>query len=253
MSELEEMVKNTISQMIQTVNQLLDEKKYDQAWEVVQTVDNGLESLFSMAPPGVEGFVNHYKALVIMEAYSDAIRNNAGTISKWKNLLSDGYSAAARALELMPQYVPSQKLYPAFAKLQSSQSDNNIKLHCEQGDQYRKDRNYLSAIQSYDQALILMKSSNNLDKQLEGILHLQIATSITNGHHYAACWADGDEGYELQNYELQNQLMDKFTALMPRGYKEAKIAAQMLPENAQAIKLLNYYEEMRLNASFMFE
>ena len=253
MSELEQMVKNTIGEMIQTVNQLLDEKKFDKAMEVVRTVESGLTPIYHAAPPGVEGMVKHYTALVIMETYMDAVQHNAAGAPQWQELLDEGYVASSRAAELMPQYQPAQKLYPAFVKLKSPQSVNQIQQCCEQGDAYRENRNYLAAIQSYDEALALLKSSGSVDNHFEGILHLQIATSIKNGHYYAARWAAGDEGMELSSYERKYDLLPRFNELIPRGFNEARQAVSMLQGNAQASKLMDEYCEMRENGPLLFD
>ena len=267
-------IQDQVGLMGEQVNQMLDRHEYDQALATVLEMTTQTQET-SDQDPRPFAFCEHYLAVVIFEAFQFYVGcwGDAGqcggdaedSMVRWARLLPHGHEASRFARNVLPQFQPGQYMGTRYDDLaakhdvyrtgammtmaQKRQSDEMIS----RADGLRTQREYLAAIEAYDTALNYLREIEYSDPRLEGQLHSQVGTCILNGHHYAACWAAGDEGVQMQIKQSEEQLMDKFVALMPRGIAEAYQAADMLPGDQGATKLVNLFEGVKSRAPFWFE
>lgn len=265
-----------VGQMMENVNGMMDRREYSQALATVgqmlkQTQEGGNPDPVAFA------FCEHYFALVILDAWDFILQCARGqhgaelqqsaedSMVQWAPLLPQGHTASRMARDLMPEYQPGLKMGARYDELaakhdvfrtgvmMSTAHDQQVKEMISHADGLRGQREYLAAIDAYDTALSFLRDIGYSDPGLEGQLHYQIGTCILNGHHYAACWAAGDEGPEMALRESEGQLMDRFVALMPRGIAEAYRAADMLPGDERVAKLIGLFEDTKSRAPSWFD
>ncbi|MHB9106210.1 MAG: hypothetical protein ACYDCO_04060 [Armatimonadota bacterium] len=259
----------------------MDEGNYLGALEfsqdLIRTCSPGIPSM-------VEAFALFSYARVIWNSYDHYLGRYAKAnsysvrqdvvihLKEWIQRLPEGYKAAKRAVELTEsEYSDAVDILNYYNEEASKYNYvitgiiSNDMLPKSQEDLYqdfcrlsdaakeKEDmKDFIGAIQIYDQVLLWMEKVQQSGGQWEGATRFRIARCINNGIKYSGELAAGDWGSAGRLKEMNDHLMDKMTNLAPRGKREAQAAMRLLPNDHTCLKLLFYYEEAEKKAPWLF-